>query len=143
MREGLRFETDKLVCVDPKRIDEIWPHVSGFLASAFERGIGDDDLESLKQDLDARQSLLWVVWDGKGLLAAATTKLLKMPTKKLCVISACGGRELRRWRRFIAELESYAKAEGCDAFRMMGRPGWKAVFPDYREPWVCLEKGLK
>lgn len=134
---------DVLVCVPPGNVGAIWPHVSAFLQSAFETGIGDDDLPSLKRDLDAGQSLLWIVWDGRGLLAAAATKIIDVPTKRLCVISACGGRELWRWKKFIAELETYAKKEKCDALRIMGRAGWKAILADYKEPWVCLEKGLK
>lgn len=133
----------KLVCVDPTRIGEMWPHVQHLLASAFYSGLGDDNLDSLKNDLDRGESLLWVVWDGKGLLAAATTKIIDVPTKRLCVISACGGRQLSRWKRFIKDLEEYADSERCDALRIMGRFGWKAILADYTQPWVCLEKGLK
>lgn len=135
--------TDTLVCVDPAQIDRIWPHVSHLIDAAFETGIGDDKPETLKADLDAGLALLWVVWDGKGLLAAATTKIVTLPTKKLCVLTAAAGRELHRWRRFIADLEMYAKAEQCDGIRLTGRPGWKAYFRDYKQPWICLEKDLR
>lgn len=135
--------SDALVCVAPQRIGEIWPHIEHLLATAFHSGRGDDTLESLKADLDRGDSLLWIVWDGKALIAAATTKIIDVPTKRLCVISACGGRGLPRWKRFIKELENYAKTEHCDALRVMGRFGWKAILPNYTQPWVCLEKGLK
>lgn len=132
-----------LVAVDPAKLDQIWPHAAHFLQAAYMTGLGDDTVESLKVDLDAGHSLLWVVWDGSGILAAVTTKLVTAPAKKLCVITACGGRELHRWKQLITELEQYAKHEQCDALRIMGRPGWKVIFADYREPWVCLEKDLK
>lgn len=137
--------TDKLVCIDPEKINLIWPQVSHFIHAAFVTGLGDDTPETVKADLDNKMALLWVVWDGKGLIAAATTKLMVQPNgRKQCVITSCGGRELPRWIGFIKELEDYARAEGCTQFRMMGRPGWKTWFKEYGyvEPWVCLQKEL-
>lgn len=137
--------TDKVVCVDPKKIDLIWPQVSHFIHAAFVTGMGDDTPEVVKADLDKGDALLWVVWDGKGLLAAATTKLMTVPNgNKICVVTSCAGRELPRWIGFVAELEKHAKAEGCTQFRIMGRHGWKAWFKThgYHEPWVCLQKEL-
>jgi hypothetical protein len=137
--------TDKLVCVNPDKIAAIWPQVSHFIHAAFVTGLGDDTAETVKADLDAARALLWVVWDGKGLIAAATTKLLLLPNgKKQCLVTSCAGRELHRWIGFIAELEAYAKSEGCATFRMMGRHGWKSWLREYGyvEPWACLEKEL-
>lgn len=133
---------DVLVCVEPAKIDAIWPHVAVFIHTAYWTGIGDDTPESLKIRLDEGRALLWIVWDGKGILAAAVTEIVQVPARKLCMITACAGRELHRWRHFIANLEAYAKTQGCDVMRVHGRVGWKSVFPDYREPWVALEKGL-
>jgi len=133
---------DVLVCVAPDKIDGIWPHVSHFIESAIEHGRGDDTSEVVKADLDAGRSLLWVVWDGSGLLAAATTKIVNYPTKKACVVTSCGGRELPRWIAFINDLMNYAKSEGCAVMRISGREGWKAMLPDFRQPFIVLEKVL-
>lgn len=142
--DGARM-TDKLICVDPEKLDKIWPQVWHFIHAAFLTGLGDDTLASVHEDLQKRDALLWIVWDGAGLMAAATTKLCLVPNgKRHCVITSCAGRELPRWLRFIKELEDYAKAEGCHQMRIMGRHGWKAYFKEYgyTEPWVCLEKEL-
>lgn len=136
-------QTEALVCVDPDKLPQLWPHVSHFIEAAFASGLGDEDAQSLKADLDKREALLWVVWDGEHLIAAAVTRIVRTATKRVCILVAGGGRELWRWKHFIVDLEEYAKAEGCDAMRVMGRHGWKAIFPEYREPWICLEKGLK
>jgi hypothetical protein len=42
----------------------------------------------------------------------------------------------------ITGLEDFANAEGCIAIRMEARKGWAAIFPDYHEPWIVLEKRL-
>lgn len=137
--------TDKVVCVDPDKIDVIWPQAAHFIHAAFLTGLGDDTAETIKADLDAKRALLWVVWDGKGLIAVATTTLVVVPNgNKLCIVTSCAGRELPRWLHFIGELEKYAKDEGCQKLRLTGRAGWKEWLKDrgYRQPWMCLEKEL-
>lgn len=79
----------------------------------------------------------------KRILSVTTTKIVDTPTKRLCVITSCAGSDVREWHHFIADIERYAAQQGCHAVRIMGRPGWKRVFPDYHEPWICLEKQLK
>lgn len=132
-----------VLCADPDRIPEIWPHVAELIEAAF-AGRGDDSAADVKSDLMARCALLWIAWDGGKIVAAATTKLLKTARGLVCVITSCGGREmgLARWRAAIRPIEEYAMAEGCAVIRVEGRRGWAAVFPDYREAWVALEKRL-
>lgn len=131
-----------LICVDPVRINDVWPHVEPLLAPAMNAALADDDIASVKSDLDQGCALLWIVWD-ESIRAAATTKILNVPNKRICVVTSCGGRDVLKWYGFIAALEEHARAEGCDAMRVTGRRGWKRLLKDYSEPWVCLEKGLK
>ena len=132
-----------MLCVPPRFVVPTLKHVGHFIDQAFASGMGDDDAASVRADLVSGSAVLWVVWSGAEFIAAAVTKIIATPAKRLCVISCCGGTELHRWRHFIADLEDYARQEGCDAMRIMGRRGWKAIFRDYREPWACLEKGLR
>jgi hypothetical protein len=134
----------QVLCVDPARIEDIWPHVRDFIAAAFDNDRGDDCADDVHGDLLAKRALLWVAWDGGAITAAATTKLLRTARGLVCIITSCGGREMRRerWRAAIEPLETYARAEGCRVVRFEGRRGWKTVFPDYREAWVSLEKRL-
>lgn len=133
----------QLMCVAPDRIKGIWPYVVGYFMAAYDRGIGDDNLESLKRDIDAGRQLVWIVWDGHGIIAAAATKIVDAPAKRLCIITACGGGQLKRWAGFKTTFEDYAVREKCDAIRLMGRRGWQDVFSDYYQPWICLQKDLK
>jgi hypothetical protein len=160
------MKRDVVVCVDPEKLDHIWPHVKLFLQAAYIRGSGDDDLESLKRDLDdkkallwvgsgddnleslkrdldEKKALLWVVWDGSAIIAGVVTKLIQTPTKFICVVAACGDKEMNRWVGCIADLEDYAKTENCDEMRVMGREGWARMLPEYHVPWVTLAKRLK
>lgn len=134
------------ICVAPDRIGEIWPHVRAFVEAAFAECRGDDDAELVHDDLAAGRALLWIAWDdaGKRIVAASTTKLLDVKRGKVCLITSCGGRGVgsNRWVHLISDIESYAKAEGCKYVRFEGRRGWQAIFPEYEQPWIVLEKRL-
>lgn len=131
-------------CVDPARIVEIWPHVEAFLSAALWRSPDGDKPADALQELRDKRLLLWVVWaqEDTAILAAATTRLIDISRGRICVITACGGRELERWKQFIAEIEKFARAEGCVELRMMGRKGWVRMFPEFSEPWCLLSKEL-
>jgi hypothetical protein len=133
-----------LVCVHPVAIDDMWPHARGFIESAFDHGRGDDNAEIVLADLKAGGSLLWIIWDrgDRAMKGAVTTKLVKISHGLVCRITACGGLQLHRWAALLTKIENYAKAEGCMSMRIEGRRGWKAIFPDYAERWIMLEKRL-
>lgn len=133
-----------LICVAPEKLSEFWPHVENFLKRALEASVGEDTLEEIRDDLFADRALLWLVWDDerKTILAAATTKLVASKRGKTCIIAACAGQDLRRWAKFIEELEAFARAEGCEKMRVYGRAGWERLLSGYTKPWVTIEKDL-
>lgn len=137
--------TECCLCVDPARVEEIWPHVEGFIASALWRSPDGDKPTDALHELNAGHLLLWVVWaeDEHELIAAATTRLIDIATGRICVITACGGKKLERWKQFVGDIEKYARDEGCIELRLMGRKGWVKMFPDFREPWCLLSKELR
>lgn len=129
------------VCVDPKKVDEVWPHVRHFIQEALKRG----DLglfESLEADVLWGDALLWLAWDDPNIEAAAVTQLVRTEQGTVCMIHACGGSRHRRWIGLIEKIEAYAKAEGCKATRLMGRRGWQRVLKNYSETKVILERRL-
>jgi hypothetical protein len=133
--------TAELICVDPARIDEMWPHVRDLIRAAVEATeLCDFDLT--ERDVLAGDLLLWVAWDGKSILAAATTRISGNNSRKRCVITSCAGHGLEEWVSLRSGIEKYAKDEGCFSVRTMGRMGWKHVLTDYRAEYVVLEKRL-
>lgn len=135
--------TPQLVCVDPVKVPEIWPHVVALLEKAVFSGRGDDTIEEIRADLDAQRQLLWIGWDGEAIIVAATTKIVESGMGKRCIITTCGGRKLRAWQHFIADMEAFATREKCTTLRIHGRHGWKRILTGYQEPWVAIEKRLK
>jgi hypothetical protein len=136
----------KLICVAPELVSKTWPHVMRLINSAFVHGNADSTPADIREDLEAGRSLLWIVWSGTEIIAAATTELINLKNKgKVCLLTTCAGRDLRKWERFIADIERFAKEEGCDYLRFYGRSGWARVLrrSGYEQPWIVLEKGLK
>lgn len=94
-------------------------------------------------DLEHARSLLWLVVDGTRVHAAAVTQVrINRKLGKVCEIVCCAGAGLRSWLPFLTHIEAYAKAEGCGIMRVPGRKGWARMLPDYRQPYIVLEKEI-
>lgn len=130
------------LCVAPEQVDDFWPFVSGWLRSATDR-CGDWTLEDVRAALDNRQALLWILWDGSAIKAAAVSQLSTVPRGKICTILACGGGASGSWGAALLPIEQYAREQGCVASRIQGRPAWARVFHDYKTEWVTIEKVLR
>lgn len=128
----------QLICIDPARIDEMWPHVRDKIRAAVER-TNLCSFADIEADVLTGMQLCWIAWDGQEVLAAATTQLVK---PKVCVLTACAGYDRDRWLPLFKQIEEYAKAEGCIAMRIFGRIGWQRVLDGYRVEHVVLEKAL-
>ena len=128
------------MCVDPERVREVWSHVAPLLESAVSRtDLGRFD--EIEHDVLSGRSLLWLAWSGQ-IEAVATTILAETDTAKVCVLTACGGKDMRRWLALLMTIESYARAEGCSRMRIFGRKGWQRMLPDYRTTNIVLERKL-
>jgi hypothetical protein len=130
------------ICIDPAYVDRVWPLVSHLIRAAMRKGRSIAELADVEEAVLAGRQLLWVAADRQAIWAAAVTQLSHLDGEKLCTIVACGGRERARWLPLKAELERFAKAEGCAAIRIHGRRGWAREFPDYRLTRILLEKEL-
>lgn len=131
----------ELLCVRPEYLGTIWPKVRPLIVSAMKRG-DFGAFAPVEDDVLNGDALLWVAHDGKEISAACVSQIVQTEWRKVCVIVACGGNNMRRWLGLLDQIESYAKAEGCSASRIIGRDGWAAVLPAYRPHRVVMEKEL-
>jgi hypothetical protein len=131
----------ELVCVDPKHIDAIWPHAEPLLRSACRR-TGLNAFADIEADMLSGRSLLWIAWNGEAIEAAAATVLINSEVGKVCVITACGGRGIKRWLPLVAGIETYARNEGCALVRIYGRNGWQRVLEGFEQRHVIMDKEL-
>ena len=131
----------ELICIDPARVSEFWPHVAPLIRTAMERG-AITDFRDVADAVFTGRALVWIAWDGMAIKAAAVTQLSTAGGARFCTIVACGGNGRNEWMPLLAGLERYAKTENCKAMRIFGRRGWERVLPDYKPARVLLEKEL-
>ena len=84
---------------------------------------------------------------GDGILrerveAAVATILINSEIGKVCIITVCGGSDMKRWLPLIGLIEAYAKREGCKRVRIYGRKGWLRVLKGYEEKHVIMDRAL-
>jgi hypothetical protein len=138
------WSADELVCVDPGRVREIWPRVSPLLRNAVAR-TGLSAFAEIEHGILHGDALLWLAMSGGNGLAidaAASTLLQQTDAGKVCVITACGGKDMASWLPLIAGIEDYARTEDCHAVRIYGRKGWLRVLDGYRATHVVMERRL-
>lgn len=97
---------------------------------------------SVESDVLSGNALLWLVWDDPVVLAAVVTQLIVKDDRKICVIMACGGEDAQKWVHLIQKIEAYARAEGCESVKIIGRKGWMRLLPDYSAEKIMFEKRL-
>jgi hypothetical protein len=127
----------KLVCVDPERIYETWPHVEHLIRPAMIRS-GEMIVLDVLRMLASRRFLLWLIWDETEIVGAVVTELADTIAGRICTIVSMGGKDRKRWLHLL----DYARKEHCRAMRLYGRKGWKRVLRDYSETRIILEKEL-
>jgi hypothetical protein len=131
----------ELVCVDPKRAHDIWPHISHLIRRAVTRTNLSHSAD-IEYDVLHGGGLVWLAWDGRTIKAAATTTLIETDADKVCVVTACAGEGMPVWLPLLGEIEAYAKAEDCACVRIYGRKGWARVLKNYHIAHIILERAL-
>ena len=129
-----------LVYVPTDMAHTIWPLVDKLILNAVHRGVGSHSV--IRDMVMSGRAMLWIAQDGKCIHAVAVTSLALDQARKVCEIVACAGSGMREWIRFISGIEKYAKSEGCQSVRLIGRKGWQRMLKDYRPKHVILEKAL-
>ena len=131
--------------VAQSNVDFIWSSVERFIKAAYTKHVGDETEEDAKKLLEEGKAQLWIAHDGRGIRAAAITRLATVPNgRRICFAMACGGEGVEEWKSHLGDIEKFAKQNKCDAVRLSGRRGWRTVFKPqgYKEPFVILEKAL-
>jgi len=131
----------QLVCVDPKRVENIWPHVASLLRRATAR-TGLSAFAEIERDILNGNALIWIAWNGRTIEAVASTSLQQTDGGKVCVIMACSGAKMANWLPLIRTIELYAKDEGCTCVRIFGRKGWARVLNGYKQTHAIIDKHL-
>ncbi|WP_374652245.1 hypothetical protein, partial [Rhizorhabdus sp.] len=117
-----------------------WDEVCDLLLPAIRRG-GDHRPDEVLAEIRKGRAQLWIATDGVPRVAVVT-RIRRSLEGAICEIWLTGGTGRRSWLHFLTTIEAAARAHGCVAMEVVGRPGWKRVLPDYRQTAVILRKPL-
>ena len=114
-----------VLCVDPKKVPEVWPHISELV----KRGLsyGSEDYEKTKDKVHSGLWLLWLVVEGLRIKGIVITALIG----NACEVIAAAGRDFIALIYLLRHLEAYARAEGKERMLITGRRGWQKVLKQY------------
>ena len=104
--------------IQSEDIDQVWEKIEPMVASAMEYADGKMDAEDVYTELKLKNLQLWLVPGGIWV-----TRIVKYHrSKRLEWIAAAG--EYQEWTEHLPLLFDWARAHGCDAAEIGGRPGW-------------------
>lgn len=148
-RSDIRLSPDRieLKIVLGDLVPLVWDkfEVGALFKEQEEKSGGHWTAEFLKEQLLAGKLHLWLVLKGgEEILAALVTDINPYPNGlRTCMVTVIVGKNPGAWIGLESTLSDWAKENGCTKMEVIGRPGWKRVFPDsWRASATFYEKSL-
>jgi len=115
----------QLVAIEPDRLNQVWEMLEPMLMRIVDDSRGRFSFESLMQEIITHDLALWGVVGPKGLDAIVGTQLsVESSGLKTCTIRFVTGEDAKSWTHLIADLELYARQNGCSRIETWARKGW-------------------
>ena len=132
----------QITTVDPASVDTVWPFVRKYLQEGV-LACGEDLDEAFTiAAAKSGQLQIWAVSQGDFVIAAMTSRFWPSRTGMVCHLVVGGGTQMDNWFHLCAQVEEYAKANGCVKVRVAGRNGWERKLTQYRRVGVILEREI-
>ena len=109
-----------------------WKRCGPFL----ERALGAWTLEAVEQEIRAGRAQFWPMDH-----SAVVTQIHTYPRGKVLRIWLAGG-QWDELAHYLPSADAYARAQGCVAVEVEGRPGWERLLKGYEKRRVVLVKEL-
>jgi hypothetical protein len=136
------MNSGSLICVDPALAPEVWSIVRPMIEAAYVE-VDEFMPADFLQSVMAGDRLLWISNEGDRIVAVLATALVKRPSGLACRMVVCGGRRMEIWKDSgKAQIEKYARDEGCVKVISEGRPGWARALHGYKQTRISLERVL-
>lgn len=134
--------TAVLVPVPPDKLAAAWPHVLPHIEKMARATRGKLSADDFRQRIAAGEFQLWVVLRDGNRLASVLTEIIQYPQRKVARIVGCVGRHREEWVHLLAEVQDWARSQGCVAMEAFARKGWARVIPDFHMTHIILETDL-
>lgn len=126
-----------MIIVPPDQLANVWPLVHEWIASAIERGQGDENALDVLISIARGQYLLFHEPGKFALVGQVQT----FPRQKVGVVLYCGGSDVSAIKDAFEQIKPWCKANGMSAIRVWGRQGWERAL-DMTRKGVILQVEL-
>lgn len=131
--------TPQLIPVKRAELGLCWADAWALLEPAVMRG-GLYTEESVVQALNAGEFQLWVAMGRGNVIMALVTEIADYPMRRICTAVFAGGQDLDQCLPLLAEIEQWARENGCHRFDVNGRRGWVKTLSGFREQDTSVTK---
>lgn len=121
--------------IQAQYLPSVWAQAAPLIERALGRGRNEYRLEDIEAAIKCRDMQLWAYGVRASISAVAVTEILNYPRRRVCVVVLTGGECKGAWAEAAGKIEEWAKAQGCDEIRAIGRGGWSRAIPG----WVQLD----
>ena len=98
--------------------------------------------EDVRLALKNREAQLWGAREGDSIVGIWVTRIENSYTKRWGLVWITAGVGLDNVGLYRSHIEPWFKEMGCEFVEIVGRKGWKRIFPDYDEKGLILVKEL-
>lgn len=134
----------RLEGVPRELVPHAWNRTQPFIEKLLARGWGENSVETIYFGLADGSAQLWhIVDDDLSLVGVWLTQIYSEPTGiKVCNWLGCAGERMDEWLHLRADIENWAREQGAEAAKIVGRKGWERKLPDYKPAYVEYVKEL-
>ena len=133
----------ELVFIPPENIKQVWPLALPWVEAAVKHQANHFTAEGICEAFIDSSWQLWLVWDGKKVMAVLGTELYTdMRGDKVGALRFISGRDRKEWVGLINVLEQRMREVGVSRLEMLARKGWAKEFRKYHMTHVLLTKDL-
>lgn len=123
-------------------LPSVWDELAPLVERACEHSWGDFTPHGVVDAMrDGRLQMLALVEDDAP-SAVMLVSIERVDAGLILFVNLVGGRDMDGWHKHLPVLKQYAKQNGCNSVRAVGRRGLTKKLPDWRLIGVVLEMAV-
>jgi hypothetical protein len=121
-----------ITAVPMEGVDIVWDDVTKVLEKSVATSAGKFEIEDLKKDVKEGVLVLWLIMDGREVVAALTSRVMEYPGRRAMALDWVGGTQMKKWLPLaLNTLQKYATDCECKHLEGYGRKAWGRILQKY------------
>lgn len=108
-----------------------WPILKTYVYAALKEANNEMDLESVLEWIMQGRMTLFYITEAEVIIGAVTAVINVYPRRCTATIVHASGKSMGKMLRCLPEFMIWAKQNGAESIRIVGRKGWERVLAAY------------